>query len=283
MTTMMKKMIYMLVASCFVMSHPLMAQEVETSAIQPKDSVAQKIDSLQQVVNTLGATVKQNSEDLRNHAIWKNRAKYFNIAYANQSLTWEDVHGTWKSKIAAGLTLGRTYYLHKKPILGMIKFGIDWSYLDLSFGMYENKYTFPDNYGGNGNYYYPEDNGNEDEYYDEDDNDDLYQAEIGMQVGPSVTINPVDHLKISGYFRYVPCASVLYIDGEVSCNYASFFVCGGAISYKAISIGAEGRWGSAKYKSMFDTEDIEGSLTGTHKDKEKWKTGATRFYISFRY
>ena len=103
-----------------------------------------------------------------------------------------------------------------------------------------------------------------------------------MQIGPSITINPVGHLKISGYFRYAPCASILYLDSEVNCSFASFFVCGGAISYKAISLGVEGRWGSAKYKNMFDTEDVEDSFSGS-KEKQTWKTGATRLYISFRY
>ena len=246
------------------------------------------VDSLQQVVSTLSTTVKKNSSDLRNQAIWKNRAKYFNIAYANQSLTWKEVDGTWNSTIGAGLTIGKTYYLHKKPILGMIKFGIDWSYFDLGFAMYENKFTFPENYydsGEGGNYYEPNGNGNANypDYEEDDDSDDMYQGEIGMQIGPSITINPVSHLKISGYFRYAPCASILYVDSEVSCNYASFFVCGGAISYKAISIGVEGRWGSAKYKSLLDTEDVESNFTGGGKEKQTWKTGATRFYISFRY
>lgn len=290
-TTMIRKTIYVAVALIIAMSQPMAAQEVETVNPQPKDSVSLMVDSLQQVVSALSTTVKKNSDDLRNQAIWKNRAKYFNIAYANQSLTWKEVDGTWKSKMGAGLTIGKTYYLHKKPILGMIKFGIDWSYFDINFAMYDNKYVFPDSYndGEDGNYYYPDghNNGSNDNYYpdyeEDDDSDDMYQGEIGMQIGPSITINPVSHLKISGYFRYVPCASILYVDSEVSCNYASFFVCGGAISYKAISLGVEGRWGSAKYKSLLDTEDVESNFTGGGKEKQTWKTGATRFYISFRY
>lgn len=279
MTTTRIKLIYILVASCFVMSHSLRAQKVETTDVQLRDSVIQKIDSLQQVVSALDATLKETTDDLRDQKIWKDRAKYLNIAYANQSLTWEDVNGTWKSRLAVGLTLGKTFYLHKKPLFGMVKFGIDWSYLDLNFGMYENKYSLPDMSYGNGHYYYPGggDNDSSDEEY-EDDSDDWYQVELGMQVGPSVTVNPVDHLKVSAYFRYAPCASILYMNEEVSANYASFFVCGGAVSYKAISIGIEGRWGSAKYNTLIDINDEEGG-----KEKIKWKTGATRFYISLRY
>lgn len=281
---MIKKIIYVAVASLLAVSRPMAAQEVETSAVQPKDTVSQLVDSLQKVVNALSTKVEQNSDDLRNKAIWKDRAKYFNITYANQSLTWKETDGTWKSKLGAGLTFGKTYYLHKKPILGMIKFGIDWSYFDLNFAMYENKYIFPSSYGDEGNYYYPDNNYDSDGgYSDEDDeSDDIYQGEVGMQIGPSITINPVAHLKISGYFRYAPCASILYLDSEVNCSFASFFVCGGAISYKAISLGVEGRWGSAKYKNMFDAEDVEDSFSGS-KEKQTWKTGATRLYISFRY
>lgn len=53
-----------------------------------------------------------------------------------------------------------------------------------------------------------------------------HQFEYAMQVGPSVTVNPIDHLKINAYFRYAPSFSGILIDDEFSCNYASFFVTG---------------------------------------------------------
>lgn len=88
-----------------------------------------------------------------------------------------------------------------------------------------------------------------------------HQFEYAMQVGPSVTVNPIDHLKINAYFRYAPSFSGILIDDEFGCNYASFFVTGAAISYKVISVGIESRWGKAKYKNFsiddFNEEDMD--------------------------
>jgi hypothetical protein len=117
-----------------------------------------------------------------------------------------------------------------------------------------------------------------------------HQFEYAMQVGPSVTVNPIDHLKINAYFRYAPSFSGILIDDEFSCNYASFFVTGAAISYKVISVGIESRWGKAKYKNFsiddFNEEDMDVDNPEWNdvisKSKRKFKTNSVRFYISFR-
>ena len=71
----------------------------------------------------------------------EDRAKYFNISYVKQSLSPVDVDYKYNSSLGVAITNGRTYYLHKKPILGMIKFGIDWSFFDVNVAMYENEFT----------------------------------------------------------------------------------------------------------------------------------------------
>lgn len=118
----------------------------------------------------------------------EDRAKYFNISYVKQSLSPADVDYKYNSSLGVAITNGRTYYLHKKPILGMIKFGIDWSFFDVNVAMYENEFT--DGY--------------------EVEKENMYQAEVGMQIGPSVTVNPIDHLKVNGYFRVTPSYSMMY-------------------------------------------------------------------------
>ncbi len=87
-----------------------------------------------------------------------------------------------------------------------------------------------------------------------------HQFEYAMQVGPSVTVNPIDHLKINAYFRYAPSFSGILINDEFSYNYASFFVTGAAISYKVISVGIESRWGKAKYKNFSIDDFNEGRI-----------------------
>lgn len=117
-----------------------------------------------------------------------------------------------------------------------------------------------------------------------------HQFEYAMQVGPSVTVNPIDHLKINAYFRYAPSFSGILINDEFSYNYASFFVTSAAISYKVISVGIESRWGKAKYKNFsiddFNEEDMDVDNPEWNdvisKSKRKFKTNSVRFYISFR-
>lgn len=301
---MIKKTIYTAIL-LGLLAIPTMAQTTDTIT---NDSIA-KTDSLQQSLNALEEENKRLEEEALNRKIWNDRAKYFNISYVKQSLS-TDIEGakcTWNNNIGAAITWGRTYYLHKKPILGMIKFGLDWSFLDINFSMYEDKFSSMGDEGlggdgsNNGNYYNPSeeypnlgyDNGDgyyEDEYSEEGPTK-MYQAEFGMQFGPSLTINPINHLKLSGYFRVTPSYSIFYNGDDVSGSYGTFFSIGGAISYKAISFGVEGRWGNTKYKSLMGEGDDSGDDYGDDYGYEesyneptpKYKIGTTRVYISFRF
>ena len=290
---MIKKTIYT-VALMGLFTIPSIAQTTDITANDSTVNNTEVSDSLQQTINALETEKKQLEKEALDKKIWKNRAKYFNISYVKQSLSIEDANCTWNNNIGAGITWGRTYYLHKKPILGMIKFGLDWSFLDINFSMYEEKFGIfgGGDYGDEGNYYNPSEeypgygynDGNYDDYED-GGYEKMYQAEIGMQFGPSVTVNPIDHLKINGYFRVTPSYSIFYNSDDIHGSYGTFFSVGGAISYKAISLGVEGRWGSTKYKSFFgedegDDEDYDEEYT---EATPKFKTGSTRVYISFRF
>ncbi len=259
------------------------------------DSLRQMVNQLQSSVETVKSEQEESEKDTRNRQIWNDRAKYFNIYYANQSLTFEDLNGTWKNDFGVGIALGKTFYLHKKPILGMIKFGIDWSYFDINFAKYQDRwgffngdYMYEMEYGnGGGNFYYPDDNGS-DEYYFEPE--DVYQAEIGTAIGVSVTVNPYDHIKAAGYFRVAPSYSMLYAAEDFSGSYGTFFIAGGSVAYKVISLGIEARWGKAKYDSVINIDDIDEDFDsdgnifeGNYDGSSKWKTGAVRFYVSFRF
>lgn len=193
----------------------------------------------------------------RYQRVWKNRKKYFNFNYSQQTLEQEGYEGDIKSEWGAGISTGKTFYLHKRPILGMIKFGLDWTYFDLNVGSYSIE-------SGN------TDNMNSEEYQD---SYDLYKMEAGMQFGPSLTINPVGRLKLAAYFHVVPSYSAFYADSEFEGNYATYFTYGASISYGVISVGAEQRWGDTKIKT--DTE--EGQIESKYKNK------GARFYLSFRF
>ncbi len=222
----------------------------------------------------------------QSHAQW-GRKNYFNVAWVDQTLKNEDNGLQWKSDIGVSLVKGTTYYLHSKPLFGMLKFGIDWTQIDLNYAKLIEDFEIPqiitpDSETGSiiPDLSIPEFNFGK------------HQLEYSMHIGPSITLNPVDHLKINGYFRYAPSFSGIIYDNEwgdtqFSGAFANFFVTGGAISYKLISLGAEYRWGTGKYNSFsIDTDDITddtdiSDILGT--SKSKFKTTSTRLYVSLRF
>lgn len=239
-----------------------------------------ELDSLRQVVEELQTSVSTTEERYTDDAIWGDRAKYFNIAYVMQDLKVKNFDYKWDSDLGVALAFGKTFYLHRKPILNMIKFGIDWSYIDINFAKFQDKQNF---FYGDDDYYYP--------YYDIE-SVDMYQAEIGTAIGPSVTVNPYNHLKVNAYFRVEPSFSALYADEDFNCSYATFLSVGGAVSYKVISVGVEWRWGTSRFGK--DVSGYDGIDWDTIDDETydrlydeapsmKWKTSSLRFYISFRY
>lgn len=179
------------------------------------------------------------------------------MAYVNQTVKNElSSNFNIKSDWGASLSWGKTFYLHKKPIGGMLKFGLDWTWLDINGAGYSGLQN--------------------------DDYDEMatYQAEIGMQLGPSVTVNPVHHLKIGAYFRVTPSYSAIYVpDNEtVWGNYATFYNVGATIAWKVLSVGVEYRRGGAKYASLMDNEETDlVNLNGN------FNTNSMRFYFGFRF
>lgn len=99
------------------------AQEPVAETTSP---VATETDSLQRVVNDLSQQLRHQKNEELDRKIWKNRSKYFNLGYVKQSLVFKDF-GDEKLKNDFGVSIswGKTYYLHKKPLLGMLKFGLD--------------------------------------------------------------------------------------------------------------------------------------------------------------
>ena len=168
--------------------------------------------------------------------------------------------------------------MHKKPLAGMIKFGIDWSWMDLNYAQYKlETYDY-----------------DTDELYSEK----AHQLEYGMQIGPSVTINPVHHLKVSAYFRVTPSYSMMYLNDEFYHHYATFCNTGFAVAWKVLSVGCEWRWGKASYDGLgLNLDDLEGDYSDgdfsgdipsaddvlTDLQDLKLKTKSFRVYFSFRF
>lgn len=231
-----------------------------------------RLDSLQQVVNALSSRVEETETAELNRAVWKGRAKYFNLGYVRQTLADRTYGGELRSDLGASVSWGKTYYLHRKPLFRMLKFGLDWSWMDINYAKFAMKEFEEESY-------------------------DIHQAEIGMQFGPSLTVNPVHHLKIGGYFRVTPSYSLLYMDETVHHHYVTFCNAGCTLAWKVLSVGVEWRWGTAKYdglkfdESAFDEDDLtdgDSPSMGDVMDQmkvpdRKFRTSSVRFYLGFRF
>lgn len=208
----------------------------------------------------------------------KARARYFNLSYGTQTLKSPEVMDVGlKSDYAAALSIGRTFYLHKTPLWGMVKFGLDCTWFDANFASYKVE---EEDYSGYSSYDPDEDDSS---YDDEDSSIGSYQLELGVHVGPSITVTPVKNLKVNAYFRYAPSVSAFLNDDDAHWGYGSFFVSGAAVSYKVISLGAEGRWGSSKYSSLSEEIEDEWGEGDDSSKKVKFNTSGMRVYVSLRF
>ena len=182
----------------------------------------------------------------------KVRSSFINFGYAESKLNQDDFEQL-KCDWGASFTIGKTFYLHKKPIANFLRLGIDASWFDLTYANYKNPFEVEGTF---------------------------HHAEAAMHVGPSITLTPVNGLNICGYFRYSPTFSAIYstINDNYNLGYATRFVGGASLSYKFFGVGIESRFGNSKIEP-FGAFVIEG------EDAEKVKTNLTGFrvYITFRY
>ncbi|SFS36910.1 hypothetical protein [Sphingobacterium wenxiniae] len=176
-------------------------------------------------------------------------SKYINLGFNSTKLKVEDFDESIKSKFGINLTSGRTFFFNKEPIADMLRFGLDWSWVDAHY----SKFT--------------------DEDFDEEFS--MQKLNLGMQAGPSVTVMPVDNLKIKAHLRYAPSYSLFYdADEELYTAFENYFIPGLTVSYGAVGLGLEYRGGSGKY-------DFSGEEEGG--EKVKLKSSGMRFYVSFSF
>lgn len=264
--------------------------EIETSADSTSTSLqteqTSKLDSLEQKVAALETKNAQRDKNDYDNAIWR-RKKYFMIGYAGQNLETETdgIKNKYKSQVAINLNWGRTYYMHKDAIADILKIGLDWSWINLSFA----KYKSGDGIHINTDYSDYKNNG-----YQDNDNEielGIYQMEAGMSIGPSFNIAPfyhigkgLQHLKSHVYFHYTPSYSMFLEsyegENEFSSGFANFFNIGIDVAYKAISVGYEYRWGNAKYEISDFNENNEKSSS---KTKTKMNTKTWSFFVRFNF
>ena len=205
-------------------------------------------EALQQQVTELSNRLSNMENENREQQIWKRRSKYFNLGYDIQTISLAGEKS--KSSLGASLSWGKTFYLHKQTLFGMMKVGLDWSWLDLTYA--QHKIDTSSDFG----------------VTDDDSNESattMTHLAFGMQLGPSVTVNPVDHLKLSLYLRVTPSFAMIGAD-EVYGGYSTYCNLGLSVAWRVLSVGFEQRWGKI---------NADGN--------DKFNDSTTRFYFGFRF
>lgn len=172
--------------------------------------------------------------------------RYINVSFMGNDMKQADFQDL-KSNYGASFTTGRTYRL----LGNHLRLGLDVSWLDLNYTNYKIKHIT---------------NESTDTYF-------YHQGEIAMQIGPSLTFIPTYGTRVSAYYRYSPAFSCLYDNVDVYGNYASLFVTGGSISFGAIGLGAEYRYGNCNYKNFTSSASSQKAV-----NLSGWKA-----YITFRF
>ncbi len=206
----------------------------------------------------------QNAFALDAEKCGKPRGRFTNLSFAYSHLDQEG-YPKLHSDVGFSLSKGTTYHLHR-PIAGFLRFGIDAVWFDLTYDNYKvRKHSLYDI----------------DEY-------SIHHIDLGLQAGPSVTVNFFRRLQATAYFRYNPTLALMYNNDELQAGFANMFTGGVCVSYGIIGLGIETRFGSSKMKSYFENEDFLDSDSEDWTDvigsrKVSTKFSGLRAYISLRF
>ncbi len=213
------------------------------------------------------------------------RKNYIMVGLASQHMRLDgEKRLEYDSEAGVSFNFGHTFYLHKEPICNFMKVGLDWTYLSLSSAMYKT---------GNGIHIglpvegVPSD-------HDDDDDPGVYSVDIGMSVGPSLTMAPFYGAKNAArnlvgqtYFHVTPSYSAILAgedESELDHGYATFFNVGANVAYKWISVGYEYRWGGANFDRLTVTDvdiDEDPTITIDNVSDRKVKFGTSVIYVRF--
>lgn len=278
------------------------AQDVKTDSVGGNVGTQnEQTDSLRALTNEL-AQIKSrldNAEKEQHYEnVWK-RKKYWKLGFGNPSIERTDGEAmTWETEFAVSLQRGKTLYFHSKPLWGMVKIGLDYGFMDLSYAKLKLKTAkstgnVPSTPGTNPG---SNSNGGFDEIVSDDPSGSIismmgvdlgmHKIDYNLHVGPSISVNPWNHLIVAAYFHAMPTASGILENDKFSYGFGCAMSAGVSVAYKAISVGVEGVWSTIKYKqASFDDEgdddEEDANLFNTKDFKLKQK--GPRFYVALRF
>ena len=275
-----------------------------TATAQYIDPEAEDVDSVAvEVVEELPTVVEEPKSEINYDQLEKrwNRRKFWNIGYSVPTLERRD--GTfmdWEADYAVSVKNVRSLYFHKKPLGGMVKIGLDYSLLDITYSKLQLKHiegvaagedtSFPSDPSA------PSVSDGFDEIVSEDPSGsvlDLLGFNLGMHkldqtfsVGPRITVNPIDHLMVGVYFHGGFTLSGIFENDNFSYGFGHTLASGLCVSYKVIGVGFEYLWGKVKYNQI-DFEEIDGDNLSFSEmfssESFSLKHKGPKFYVSFRF
>lgn len=272
---------------------PIAADTADQNAnVAPADTLREKLAQMESHM----ASMEQEQELQKT---WKRR-KYWKIGITSPNLERTDGEEMkWKTNGSFFIQKGRTSYLHSKPIAGMIKFGINYGFLDFTYSKLELKEVAYSNESGT-----RASDGFDDIVSGDPDGDigiseltgidlGMHKIDYGLHVGPSVSVNPWNKLIATAYFHVMPTASCVIQNDNFSYGFGCMMAAGVSVAYKAISLGVEGVWGKVKYTQTdfsgdededndYDSSDEEDNASYFNTEKFTLKQSGIRAYIAFR-
>lgn len=264
----------------------------QNSTVEPADTLREKLAQMESRM----ASMEQEQELQKT---WKRR-KYWKIGITSPNLERSDGEEMkWKTNGSFFIQKGRTSYLHSKPIAGMIKFGIDYGFIDFTYSKLELKEISYSSESGT-----RASDGFDDIVSGDPDGDigisELTGIDLGMHkidyafhVGPSVSVNPWNKLIATAYFHVMPTASGIIQNDNYSYGFGCMMAAGVSVAYKVISLGVEGVWGKVKYTQTdfsgdededygYDSSDDEDNASYFNTEKFTLKQSGIRAYIAIR-
>lgn len=270
---------------CSVMISSHAQTEADTVTISREKQLEQEINERDSKIAYLDSRLNDIETKERNKKIW-GRGRFTKISY-NLGSTGDGYNPVADSKCSFSLAKGTSYLFPSKAIAGILKFGLDITWFDITYSKYKSLDFLGNGWVSSGIPQY----GYDDSEYDELTNLGRYSLNLGfLGFGPRVSVAPfakfnnsLRYLRASLYFNYQPTYSVYVAsengEEEGSYTYMGMYRFGGTIHCRGIGFGVEGYWGESKFK-LLDFEDEE---IGTQANKINRKFANTRIYVQFAF
>lgn len=295
----------LLAAANFATAATLESATLANDTVTTSNSAA--IDSMSQRLSEMETYIAQKDKEDYQNEVWSKK-KYWKIGMASPKIKRTDGEEMdWKTEFSIFLQRGKTIYLHKKPIAGMIKFGIDWGIGDINYSKLKLKSVKIEADDDNTRASMAKANTSEgfDDIVSGDPNGNMLSAmgvnlgmhkiDYSLHVGPSISINPWKKLIATAYFHVRPTASGIIQNDSFAYGFGCATAAGVSVAYNALSLGIEGVWSTIKYtQSSFDDDDDEDDYSSSYDDSDddnksifdtekfKLKQSGIRFYLAFR-